>query len=39
LVQGVILPVPQMQVKEISYEELKNIKSKRGDTAFGASGK
>lgn len=39
LVQGVILPVPKMEVKEISYEELKNIKSKRGDTAFGASGK
>lgn len=39
LVQGVILPVPKMEVKEISYYELKNIKSKRGDTAFGASGK
>lgn len=39
LVQGVILPVPEFEVKEISYDELKNIKSKRGDTAFGASGK
>jgi dUTP pyrophosphatase len=39
LVQGAILPVPEFEVKEISYDELKNIKSRRGDSAFGASGK
>jgi dUTP pyrophosphatase len=39
LVQGVILPVPEFEVKEVSYEELKDMKSKRGNSAFGASGK
>lgn len=39
LVQGVILQVPEFEVKEVTYEELKSMKSKRGDSAFGASGK
>lgn len=39
LVQGVILPVPKFEVKEVGYDELKAMKSKRGESAFGASGK
>lgn len=39
LVQGVILPVPEFKVKEVSYEELQKMKSRRGASAFGASGK
>lgn len=37
--QAVIIPVPRMEVKEISYEELKSIKSKRGMGALGSSNK
>lgn len=37
--QAVVLPVPKMNVKEITYEELKNIKSKRGLGSLGSSGK
>jgi hypothetical protein len=33
------LPVPKMDVKEISAEELQNIPSKRGKGALGSSGK
>lgn len=39
LVQGVILPVPEFEVKEVSYEELQKIESKRGTGAFGSSQK
>lgn len=37
--QAVIIPVPKMDVEEIPYEELKNIKSKRGMGALGSSNK
>lgn len=37
--QGVVLPVPNMNVKEISYDELKKIPSIRGDGKLGSSGK
>ena len=37
--QMILLELPQLQTKEISYEELKNIKSERGMTCLGQSGK
>lgn len=37
--QAVVLPVPKMEVKEVSIEELQSIKSKRGLGALGSSGK
>jgi dUTP pyrophosphatase len=37
--QAVVLPVPKMNVKEISLEELKSIPSKRGEGSRGSSGK
>lgn len=37
--QGTIDLVPQVQIKEIPFEELKDIKSERGDTKLGQSGK
>lgn len=37
--QGTIDLVPQVNIKEISFEELSNIKSERGDTKLGQSGK
>ncbi|NRU52617.1 dUTP pyrophosphatase [Clostridium beijerinckii] len=37
--QAVVLPVPKMNVKEISLEELKSIPSKRGEGNRGSSGK
>ena len=39
IAQLVIHEVPKMDVKEISYEELKTIPSKRGVGALGSSGK
>ena len=39
IAQLVVLPVPKMQSKEISYEELKNIPSLRGDGKYGSSKK
>lgn len=39
IAQGTIDLVPQVNIKEITYEELKNIKSERGTGALGASGK
>lgn len=39
IVQFVILPVPKMETKEISWEDLKNIKSERGLGKLGSSGK
>ena len=39
IAQGVILPVPEFKIKEVSYKQLQNIESKRGATALGASGK
>lgn len=37
--QAVILPVPKMDVKEVSVSELKNIPSERGIGSLGSSGK
>jgi dUTP pyrophosphatase len=39
IAQAVVLPVPKMDVKEISYDELLKIKSSRGTGALGSSGK
>ena len=39
IAQLVVHEVPEMNVKEITYEELKTIPSKRGDGALGSSGK
>ena len=39
IAQLVVHEVPVMNVKEISYEELKEIPSKRGTGALGSSGK
>jgi dUTP pyrophosphatase len=39
ITQFVMLPVPKMNVKEITYEELKNIKSERGLGKLGSSNK
>ena len=39
IAQLVVLPVPKMQSAEISYEELKNIPSLRGDGKYGSSKK
>ena len=37
--QALLLPVPKVKVKEVSYEDLKEIKSSRGTGALGSSGK
>lgn len=37
--QAVLIEVPVAKVEEISYEELKNIPSKRGTGKLGSSGK
>lgn len=37
--QAMLIPVPKTEVKEISFEDLKNIKSERGDGALGSSQK
>lgn len=39
IAQLVVHEVPEMNVKEITYEELKSIPSKRGVGALGSSGK
>ena len=39
IAQLIVHEVPKMNVKEISYEELKAIPSKRGTGALGSSGK
>ncbi len=39
IAQLVVLPVPKMKTTEISYEELKNIPSLRGDGKYGSSKK
>lgn len=39
IAQLVVLPVPKMQTTQISYEELKNIPSLRGDGKYGSSKK
>lgn len=37
--QAVLLPVPSTIVEEVSYEELKSIKSERGEGKLGSTGK
>ena len=37
--QALLLPVPKVDIEEISYDELKSIKSERGDGRLGSSGK
>ena len=37
--QVIMVEVPKLGIEEISYEELKNIKSERGMTCLGQSGK
>ena len=39
IAQALVVPIPQVEVEEISYEELQNIKSERGLGALGSSGK
>ena len=39
IAQAILVPVPSTNVEEISYEELKNIKSERGLGMLGSSGK
>ena len=39
IAQALVLPVPKTTVEEISYEELKEIKSERGTGALGSSNK
>ncbi|MBL4951112.1 dUTP diphosphatase [Neobacillus sp. YIM B02564] len=39
IAQGLLLPVPNVEVKEITYEELQKIPSKRGLGMLGSSGK
>ena len=39
IAQGVLLPVPNLEVKELSYEDLLDIESERGDKGWGSSGK
>ena len=37
--QGMFLPVPQIELEEISFEELSNIPSTRGTNCLGSSGR
>lgn len=37
--QGVFVPVPKVELQEISFEELKDIPSERGDGCLGSSGR
>ena len=37
--QAVLLPLPKLQSREVSYEELTEIKSERGTGLMGSSGK
>lgn len=37
--QALLLPVPKVEVAEISYDELKKIKSERGEGCLGSSNK
>ena len=39
IAQMLVLPVPSVTIKEVSYEELKEIKSERGEGALGSSNK
>ena len=37
--QALVIPVPEVTVEEITYDELKGIASERGTGALGSSGK
>ena len=37
--QALVIPVPEVTVEEITYDELKGIASERGTGGFGSSGK
>lgn len=37
--QALVVEVPQMQISEVSVEEIKGIKSERGDGMLVSSGK
>lgn len=39
IAQALVVPVPKVEVKEVSYEDLKEIKSERGMGALGSSNK
>lgn len=39
IAQALVVPVPKVEISEISYEELKEIKSERGMGALGSSNK
>lgn len=39
IVQAIVAPVPKTEVEELSYDELKEIKSERGMGALGSSNK
>ena len=39
IAQALVVPVPKTKVTEISYDELKDIKSERGLGALGSSNK
>ena len=39
IAQALLLPVPKVESKEVSYEELKDFTSERGMGALGSSGK
>lgn len=37
--QAIVIPIPKMNIQEISYEDLQKIESERGIGALGSSGK
>ena len=39
IAQALVIPVPDVEVKEVSYEELQQIQSERGLGALGSSNK
>ena len=39
IAQALLLPVPEVEVEEYTYEEIQNIKSERGTGIIGSSGK
>lgn len=39
IAQALVVPVPHTTIEEVTYEELKSIKSERGTGALGSSGK
>jgi dUTP pyrophosphatase len=39
ITQALVIPVPEVCIEEISYDELKNIESERGLGKLGSSNK